>query len=81
MLKPDSLLRSRMLIPLNPFLEQINEHFADILLAGRFTSGGPLPGERDEPDLADLPRLVFKFNRQNHGRLRQLIDCINRGHL
>jgi len=36
-----------------------------------------LPEERDETDLASLPRLVFHFNRRNYGRLRQLVDCIN----
>jgi hypothetical protein len=25
-----------------------------------------------------LPRLTFAFNRRDHGRLRQLIDAINR---
>ena len=34
---------------------------------------------RDEPDLIDLPRLMFNFDRRSLGRLRQLIDCINRG--
>jgi len=30
-------------------------------------------------DLAGLPRLIFHFNRRNYGRLRQLIDFVNRG--
>jgi hypothetical protein len=29
--------------------------------------------------LIALPRLVFRFNRRNLGRLRQLIDRINDG--
>ena len=53
--------------------------FADILTGGEFAVGGPLPEEKDEPDLADLPRLVFRFNRRSLGRLRQLIDALNRG--
>lgn len=60
-------------------LEQINRHFADILVDGLFVQRDAGPDERDEPDLASLPRLVCSFNRFNHGRLRQLIDCINRG--
>jgi len=37
---------------------------------------GPLPAEDDEwPELA---RLVLPFNRTSYGRLRQLIDFINR---
>ena len=51
---------------------QINAQFADILAAGQFTVGGPLPEERDEPALVDLPRLIFQFNRHNYGRLRQV---------
>ena len=36
-----------------------------------------LPVERDEPALAHLPRLVFTFNRRDHGKLRMLIDYLN----
>ncbi|MBN2022106.1 MAG: TIGR00730 family Rossman fold protein [Pirellulales bacterium] len=65
--------------PLDPALvEELNADFADILLKGRFATGGPLPEERDEPDLADKPRLIFPFNRRDFGRLRQLIDRLNR---
>jgi uncharacterized protein (TIGR00730 family) len=60
-------------------LEEINSRFADLLVDGRFTLGGPLPEEKDEPDLAALPRLIFHFHRRNLGRLRQLIDCLNTG--
>lgn len=65
--------------PSRELLEYINTHFADILSKGRFALGKPLPEEKDEPDLADLPRLIFRFNRRSNGRLRQLIDCLNRG--
>ncbi len=58
-------------------LEQINEQFTDILSAGRFEVTGPQPEEKDEPTLADLARLVFRFNRRSLGRLRQLIDLLN----
>ncbi len=70
----------RLLQPLDDrLLEEINERFGDILEHGRFVQRDALPDERDEPELADLPRLVCTFNRFNHGRLRQLIDCINQG--
>jgi len=59
-------------------LEKINAEFADILVRGRFTLGGPLSEEKDEPDLTGLPRLILHFNRQSFGRLRQLIDFLNR---
>ena len=60
-------------------LEEINSRFADLLVDGRFVVGGPLPEEKDEPALATLPRLIFHFHRRNFGRLRQLIDCLNKG--
>lgn len=60
-------------------LDEINTRFADLLAGGRFTVGGPLSEEKDEPDLAELPRLIFPFNRRSYGRLRHLIDCLNRG--
>ena len=77
-------VRSRLVLRLNrplddELLEAINTRFSGILDRGRFTLGGPLPEEKDEPDLAHLPRLIFPFNRRHLGRLRQLIDCINRG--
>ena len=65
--------------PTNDLLAQINTRFADILNGGEFTLSGPLPEEQDEPDLAIHARLVFRFNRRSLGRLRQLIDVLNRG--
>ncbi|MCH8922092.1 MAG: TIGR00730 family Rossman fold protein [Planctomycetes bacterium] len=64
--------------PGEEFLDEVNRQFSDILADGRFTIEGPLPEEKDEPDLADLPRLVMHFNRRDLGRLRQLIDLMNR---
>jgi uncharacterized protein (TIGR00730 family) len=70
----------RLQQPLNEaLLEEINDRFHDILAEGRFTQGSPLSEEHDESDLAALPRLIFHFDRRSFGRLRQLIDCINRG--
>lgn len=69
----------RLCVPLPPeVLDEINAQYADLLAEGRFVLSGPLPGEKDEPELAGLPRLVFRFNRTSLGRLRQLIDAINR---
>jgi uncharacterized protein (TIGR00730 family) len=64
------------------FISQIRACFADILPAhGVFEQRGPLAAEKDEPQLADMTRLVFPFNRRSLGRLRLLIDCINRGEI
>ena len=53
--------------PSPELLEEINTHFADILLDGQFTVSGALPDEQDEPQLSPLPRLVFRFNRRSLG--------------
>lgn len=75
-----SRLVFRLKSPLTPdFVAQINIRFKDILLDGEFVATGAQTEERDEPELAELPRLVFRFNRRSLGRLRQLVDAINRG--
>ncbi len=65
--------------PGEQLLADINAHFADILNGGEFVVSGPLSEEKDEPLLAEFPRLAFRFNRRSLGRLRQLIDALNRG--
>ncbi len=61
----------------NDQLEGIRKEFDDLLEEGTYEQSGPLHEEFDEPLLQDLPRLVFAFNRQSAGRLRQLIDHLN----
>ncbi len=61
-------------------LALVQQDFADIVTTGHIVQQGPLAGESHRPDLADLPRLVFRFNRRSLGRLRQFINTINRGH-
>ena len=76
--KQDLVLRLQE--PLHPsLLEAINREFVDLVSDGGFQQREALPLERDEADIAQLPRLVFRFNRRNLGRLRLLIDAINRG--
>jgi hypothetical protein len=57
---------------------RLNEEFADLSAGGTFQQTDMLPQEANEPALAELPRLKFRFDRHRHGRLRQLIDVINR---
>ncbi len=57
---------------------EIRTDFADLLAEGSFEQRSALPEELDEPDLQLLPRLVFHYNRRSAGRLRQLIDRINK---
>ena len=60
-------------------LDAINAEFGDLLVSGRFEQRQALPLEHDDPDLITKPRLVFHFARRSFGRLRLLIDAINRG--
>jgi len=61
-----------------PLLERIRHEFADIVVAGTFEQTTALPAEANDPHLASLPRLRFRFDRRSLGRLRMLIDTINR---
>jgi len=59
-------------------LKEISKEFGDIVVGdGGFKLSGPLPMEFDEPTLDHLTRLVFRFNRRDHGRLRMMIDRLN----
>ena len=60
-------------------LDDLNRYFKDLIVEGTLERSAALPEEKGEVDLKDLPRLVFHFNRRSHGRLRQLINCINQG--
>ncbi len=69
----------RLQRPLSEALVQrIGGEFQDIVRAGTFTQSAALPAEANDPHLAHLPRLVFRFDRHSMGRLRLLIDTINR---
>ncbi|MBI5777608.1 MAG: LOG family protein, partial [Nitrospirae bacterium] len=58
-------------------LDILNTEFADLLDSGTYEQRSAFPNEADEPELLNLPRLVFRFHRRSAGRLRQLIDRIN----
>ncbi len=58
-------------------LAEIEKKFGDIKVKGQFRVSEALPVERDEPALANLPRLVFAFNRRDQGKLRLLINYLN----
>jgi uncharacterized protein (TIGR00730 family) len=68
-------LRAR---PTDDELAHLNEAFSDICTSGGFRVTDALPAEVAGHDNVDLPRLVFRFDQLHHGRLRQLIDTVNR---
>lgn len=72
------LLVLRLSSPLpDAVVRELDEEFRDIVARGRIEQRAALPAERGEPELAELPRLVFPFARRHFGRLRVLIDRIN----
>ena len=56
---------------------KLNTDFADIIASGEIALADALPEEKNEPELATLPRLVLLPHRRNFGRFRKLIDAIN----
>ncbi|MEE8348198.1 MAG: TIGR00730 family Rossman fold protein [Acidobacteriota bacterium] len=59
-------------------IERLNSEFQDILVSGSIEQREAFPEEENEPQIADLSRLTLLFNRRDFGRLRQLINEINR---
>jgi len=59
-------------------IEAMNEDFADIISGDPIKVIPPTPEEVEDHALLDLPRIGFGFNRKDYGRLRQLIDVLNR---
>ncbi len=56
----------------------LNEDFRDIVCREEIRMIDPTPEEiEDGTDLA-FPRIAFEFNKRDYGRLRQMIDVINR---
>lgn len=56
---------------------ELNKQFADVLRNGAIVQRDALPQEKNQPEIADLPRLVLEPHRHEFGRYRQLIDAIN----
>ncbi|MCH8054808.1 MAG: TIGR00730 family Rossman fold protein [Deltaproteobacteria bacterium] len=63
--------------PTAALIDGLNRDFRDILKEGEVKETGPLPEESDDPETLSLHRLLVPFNREDFGRLRQMIDAIN----
>jgi uncharacterized protein (TIGR00730 family) len=76
---PDMVLRLKKPLP-ESALEAIRADFKGIVVGeGTFEQlEDALPEEAGDTSAAGLPRLRFRFDRRSLGRLRQLIDRINR---
>ena len=73
----DLVLRLRHNLP-EALLGRIRKEFADIVVGGTFEQTDALPAEANDVAVASLPRLRFRFDRKGLGRLRMLVDLINR---
>lgn len=58
-------------------LERLNDEFQDIVVKGKIELTTAHEYESEDDHLADLPRLMFTFNRRDMGRLRQMVNLIN----
>jgi len=72
----------RMVVRMNRQLSagaiaKLNIDFKDILLQAAIEQTAALPEEKNEPELAALPRLILIPNQRQYGRIRQLIDAVN----
>ncbi|MEM9283568.1 MAG: LOG family protein [Verrucomicrobiota bacterium] len=56
---------------------ELTEKFSDIIKSGKVENSAPLREEDDEPELSELPRIVFRHRRKSFGRLRDLINELN----
>ena len=72
---PTLILRLRRALSAAAVTE-ISARFDDILHGPAEAAPGPVAGEHDE--YPELPRLVLPFARREFGRLRQLIDFVNK---
>jgi uncharacterized protein (TIGR00730 family) len=74
----DLLVMRMVTAPDRAVLAELNHDFADIVSNGAMRVAKPLPPERSDHDHLELARLVFRFDKIHYGRLRQLIDALNR---
>lgn len=58
-------------------LKKANQIFPTLTHLGKMKLSSALPEEENEPELSELPRLVFPFDRKDFGSLRSLIDFVN----
>ncbi len=64
--------------PSESAIQAMNEDFADIVIGPEIKRIEPTSDEMANDDYVDLPRIAFGFNRRDYGRLRQLIDVLNK---
>jgi uncharacterized protein (TIGR00730 family) len=64
--------------PSDEELASLNDEFADVCATGRIDRTEALPAEVSGNDRVELPRLTLRYDSSKAGRLRSLIDGLNR---
>jgi uncharacterized protein (TIGR00730 family) len=65
--------------PTSAVMEEVNAEFGDILVGGTIDRISTTPAEIATSDNVDLFRVRLHFDRRHFGRLRALVDHLNRG--
>jgi hypothetical protein len=73
----DLLVLRMAVAPDKAQLADLNRRFGDIVTTGVIRRVDPLPPERADGDVVDLPRLALRFDKTHYGRLHQLIVAVN----
>lgn len=55
----------------------LNQRFSAMVKSGKIESCSALREESNEPELANLPRVVFRHRRRDFGLLREFINALN----
>lgn len=63
--------------PTDDELAELNGEFSDIVTGAPITRVEASPGEVEDGDVPELPRIAFGFDRRSFSRLRRLIDRLN----
>jgi uncharacterized protein (TIGR00730 family) len=58
-------------------LDLLNREYADLVISGKIVQVRAALADELKDDTANLPRLVFKYDRRDFGRLYQMIGKIN----
>jgi uncharacterized protein (TIGR00730 family) len=64
--------------PSSELLDDLNAEFGDVVVGGRIERTVASPAEVVDGDHPELARIRFHFDRRRLGRLRQMIDFVNR---
>jgi hypothetical protein len=65
-------------VPDDATLVRLSQEFSDIITSGGIERAEPTASEVADDDALDMQRIALRFDRMSYGRLRTLIDELNR---